>query len=78
MHCLMPLNFKSCAYIIIPKCVVKSNKIKKKRRERKEGKRVREGKILLGNCPKEIIPQTKNVPCKKIITVVLNYKESKN
>ena len=25
------LNFKSCAYIIILKCVIKSNKIRKKR-----------------------------------------------
>jgi hypothetical protein len=39
VHCLMPLNFKSCAYVIIPKCVIKSNKIRKKRR--KENKRGR-------------------------------------
>ena len=35
----MPLNFKSCAYIIIPKCFIKSNKIRKERREGERRKR---------------------------------------
>lgn len=39
VHCLTPLNFKSCAYIIIPKCFIKSNKIRKERREGEKKKR---------------------------------------